>query len=326
MIGLPTRVTSRISSGAMPASAAASWSRPRIAARTAAVISRSPPGCIITYETRLMRSSPNRICGFIAPAEATTSPDESSLRCAAMVVEPTSTAAPYALSRKPGQTAMTSHPPCTATVIRHPPERRVVWRVSSTARSQRTSSTPHSSRNAASTLRRSPAGSCMSGGTASMKCSRTTGSTRIACTSARLRTTCRWTWLSGGDVDHHVAADLRRAAEAASGGERRTLVVVALLDRPEFGEVPGPGADAVLGEVADALHDLAAPADPPSAADRVEIHPERPGRVEDLRPGREPPPASRGREDDLRGAAPGVGVFSRHGDRWCAGSLHPRRR
>ncbi len=32
------------------------------------------PGFIITYDTRLIRSSPKRICGFIAPAEASTSP------------------------------------------------------------------------------------------------------------------------------------------------------------------------------------------------------------------------------------------------------------
>ena len=32
------------------------------------------PGFIIEYETRLIRSSPKRICGFMTPAEATTSP------------------------------------------------------------------------------------------------------------------------------------------------------------------------------------------------------------------------------------------------------------
>ena len=42
--------------------------------RTARVSSFSAPGFIITYETRLIRSSPKRICGFIAPAEASTSP------------------------------------------------------------------------------------------------------------------------------------------------------------------------------------------------------------------------------------------------------------
>ena len=37
------------------------------AARTARVISPAPSGWSIAYETRLMRSSPNRICGFITP-------------------------------------------------------------------------------------------------------------------------------------------------------------------------------------------------------------------------------------------------------------------
>ena len=130
----------------------------------------------------------------------------------------------------------------------------------------------------------------------------------------------------GRDVDHHVAPDPRRTTQATSGRQRRALVVVALLDRPEFGEVVGPGVDAVLGELPDALHDLAAPADPPPAAHRVEIHPQRAGRVEDLRSGREPPPPSRGREDDLRAAAPGAGAFSHGGGagRRLAGPALPR--
>ena len=191
MMGFPTRVTSRISSGAAPPCPAASRSRSRTAARTAAVISRSPPGFIITYETRLMRSSPNRICGFMAPADATTSPEVRSQTCAAIVVEPTSTAAPYTRSFRPGHTATMSRSPWIATVMRQSPERSAAWSVSSTSRSQRRSSRPHSSPSAASTLRRSPEGSCMSGCATSTKRSRTTGSTRIACTSARLRTTCR---------------------------------------------------------------------------------------------------------------------------------------
>ncbi len=40
--------------------------------RTAVVSSTRPPGFIITKLTRLIRSSPNRICGFIRPAEAST--------------------------------------------------------------------------------------------------------------------------------------------------------------------------------------------------------------------------------------------------------------
>jgi hypothetical protein len=41
-----------------------------------------------------MRSSPKRICGFMMPEEATTSPVERLQRWAAMVVDPTSTASP----------------------------------------------------------------------------------------------------------------------------------------------------------------------------------------------------------------------------------------
>ena len=40
---------------------------PSSASRTAVVISPAPSGCIIAYETRLIRSSPKRICGFITP-------------------------------------------------------------------------------------------------------------------------------------------------------------------------------------------------------------------------------------------------------------------
>ena len=45
-------------------------------------------------ETRLIRSSPKRICGFIRPMEAFTSPVARSQRWPAMVVEPTSMARP----------------------------------------------------------------------------------------------------------------------------------------------------------------------------------------------------------------------------------------
>ena len=128
----------------------------------------------------------------------------------------------------------------------------------------------------------------------------------------------------GWDVDHDVSADPRRAAEAAARRERRPLLVVAPLDRPEFGEVPGPGAHPVLDELADALHHLAAPADPPPATHRIEVHPEGARGVEHRSPQRNPPPAPRGREDDP-GVAAGPGVFRRHGGGGrCAGPA-PRR-
>ena len=94
MIGLPTRVISRIASGTMPAERATSAASSLSAPLTAAVICAAPPGFIIAYDTRLIRSSPKRICGFMSPAAATMSPLVRSHRCAAMVVEPTSTASP----------------------------------------------------------------------------------------------------------------------------------------------------------------------------------------------------------------------------------------
>ena len=77
----------------------------------------------------------------------------------------------------------------------------------------------------------------------------------------------------GGNIDDDVATELRRAAQAAPRSERRPLLVVAPLDRPEIAQVLGPGAHPVLGELPDALDHLAAAADPPPAAHRVEIDP-----------------------------------------------------
>ena len=73
---------------------ATSTARSLSASRTAAVICAAPPGFIMEYETRLIKSSPKRICGFMTPADAATSPLVKSHKCAAMVVEPTSTARP----------------------------------------------------------------------------------------------------------------------------------------------------------------------------------------------------------------------------------------
>ena len=61
---------------------------------TARVISPAPSSCIIAYETRLMRSSPNRIWGFMTPLDARTAPSARSARCPAIVVEPMSIATP----------------------------------------------------------------------------------------------------------------------------------------------------------------------------------------------------------------------------------------
>ena len=94
MIGLPTATRSSTSSRSTPASSVSRPTSSSTADCTASVSCDPPSGFIITYETRLIRSSPKRICGFIAPAVASTSPEPSSQRWPAMVVDPTSTATP----------------------------------------------------------------------------------------------------------------------------------------------------------------------------------------------------------------------------------------
>ena len=94
MIGLPTIVSSRMSARLMPARRASPAISESSALRTTRVISSAPSGCIITYETRLIRSSPKRIWGFIKPFEARTEPSDRSARWPAIVVEPTSIATP----------------------------------------------------------------------------------------------------------------------------------------------------------------------------------------------------------------------------------------
>ena len=64
----------------MPARIASVAISPSSALRTAAVISPAPSGCIIAYETRLIRSSPKRICGFITPLLARIEPSARSAR------------------------------------------------------------------------------------------------------------------------------------------------------------------------------------------------------------------------------------------------------
>ncbi len=94
MIGLPTTASSRISARLIPARIASVAISPSSALRTAVVISPAPSGCIIAYETRLIRSSPNRICGFITPLLARTAPSARLARWPAIVVEPMSIATP----------------------------------------------------------------------------------------------------------------------------------------------------------------------------------------------------------------------------------------
>ena len=80
MIGLPTTTRSWTLVRSAPACSQSSPTKSSMAPRTAEVSSASPPGFIITYDTLLMRSSPKRICGFIRPDAAATSPVASSSR------------------------------------------------------------------------------------------------------------------------------------------------------------------------------------------------------------------------------------------------------
>ena len=80
MIGLPTSTISSTSLVAILAFEHSSSASEFSDVRIAEVSSLSPPGFIITYDTRLMRSSPKRICGFMTPALATTSPVVRSMR------------------------------------------------------------------------------------------------------------------------------------------------------------------------------------------------------------------------------------------------------
>ncbi len=116
------------------------------------------------------------------------------------------------------------------------------------------------------------------------------------------------------DVDQDVAADLGRARQAPVVGQAG-FGAVGRLELAEWREVVGLGHDPVLGECPQPLAHLAAPADPASAADRIDVDAERARRVEDRGPGVEPPAATRRREDDEGVVGHGRVVASRPGPR-----------
>ncbi len=99
-------------------------------------------------------------------------------------------------------------------------------------------------------------------------------------------------------VDERVAVETRRAAQAAVRGEPVDPGVLGL-DLRGWRQVVGERRDPVLGERAETLAHLAAPADPASAADRVDVDAERSCGVEDGGALREPPPPPRWGEDHL---------------------------
>ena len=161
--GLATSVIARTSSALAPISAVLSLTSVHSASLTTRVMSASPPGFIMTYETRLMRSSPKRICGFMMPLDASTSPVIKSHRCAAMVVEPTSTATPSVCSLKPGHTAMTRWLSATATVTFQSSWRRAGCSIGRIEGSMLSSLRCHSYSSAVSRRCISPLGVCISG-------------------------------------------------------------------------------------------------------------------------------------------------------------------
>jgi len=120
-------------------------------------------GFIMMYETRLIRSSPKPIWGFILPAEASTAPVSRLHRCPAMVVEPTSNATPKTASRNPGNSATTFSSSRIATVTDQPPVRSVVWSTGRTVGSTARPVRAHCSSKAWSSLSRSPVGLDRSG-------------------------------------------------------------------------------------------------------------------------------------------------------------------
>ena len=234
--------------------------------------------------TRRGSSGPRRTgsAGSSRPADASTSPEWRSQRWPATVVDPTSNAIPNAASWKPGQIAVTTVPSCTATVTRHAPLRRACCIDRKTPGSTESSCKPHSRSSASRSRARSLGGEASCGSSTSTKWRRTTGSTSIGCASASLRTTWRYTWLSGGTSINDVAGDERRAAEATALGET-AVGGVRQLGRGRRGECRGRAGDPVLRVLALGHVDLAAPADPATAADGVEVDAEPARRVEDRR-------------------------------------------
>ena len=168
MIGLPTIANSRMSSRLMPAVIASWATSPFSALRTAAVISPAPSGCIIAYETRLIRSSPKRICGFITPWLARTD----AVRQVGQVAgdrrraDVDRDAVRLVVEARP-DARHASVPSWTATVTAKEPFSSAGWRSRMTARSASRSVRPHSVSSASNSRTRSPDGEASSGGTTS---------------------------------------------------------------------------------------------------------------------------------------------------------------
>src|SRR6185312_13238218 len=102
----------------------------------------------------------------------------------------------------------------------------------------------------------------------------------------------------GRHVDDQIAANFCLAAEPPAGRKGAALFGVAALDGSPWADMTGARMDRVLGEIA--LHDidLAAAADAPPAADRIEINAKLARRREEACPLGEFAALAGGREDD----------------------------
>ena len=217
-------------------------------------------------------------------------------------------------------------PSCTATVAVHPPSRRVVCSTGSTCGSHvEPGELPVPLERLEQSLQiAARIGACRARGPRRSAGARP-GRPRSACASASLRTTCRWTWLSGGTSTTRSPHHARVAAEPPPSARGRALAV-ARLEFAERREMVGGRRDAVLGELALATTIWQRPQMPRPPHTESRSTPSVRAASSRFVPFGEPPPLARGREDDERlgGLAHGAGGASVA--RWRPLGAAPRRR
>ena len=254
--------------------------RRQLRARRRGSSSRTTPGS----------SGPRRSgsAGSSARPTASTSPVARSHRWPAIVVEPTSTATPYARRRRSRARRPTIASPAAGGVVRRRPSRHLRRRRAARCidgqqrewsrraldavlvgdrRLQRAGRTRPRRRAGPAAPRRSTGG--------------TTGRRRSRRPRSRsLRTT--WPVHLAGRRARRRRRRRRsvRAQPSRLPGDERAVAVVVGLDRRRRTERVGCGVDRPLGEAADARRHLAAPADAAPAAHRVEVDAELAGRLE----------------------------------------------
>ena len=139
----------------------------------------------------------------------------------------------------------------------------------------------------------------MSGSSTSMKWRRVAGSISMTRASAPLRTTCLCTWDSGGTS---MTTSPRSCVwqESLTAGGQTALCHSAASTLEKAERCASARSDAVLGEFAFADIDLAAPADGPAAAHRIDIDAQRTRRLSTGVPSGNASSLARGRKNDQR--------------------------